>query len=115
MGIESTEVLHQLDDLVLLGKRLSWFHHAQFLPFGDVFFYFLAVSVRYFELFDVDWVFSIQGNFVKQGVSLAQVKYVGADDVMVCEEDFQVLMSIRFWTVSWTVLVMNLLLSAVSR
>jgi hypothetical protein len=48
------------------------------------------MEIRDLELFDVDQLLSYEGNFMQQGVGLAQVKLVLVADLVVFEDSAQV-------------------------
>ncbi len=90
--------MNQLDAAILFGDgedgavelapgRLN---DAVFQPFSHMSIHLLTISIQDFELFDIDLLLSLQGDYIQWGVFLSKVKLVSADNLMVFENSVQV-------------------------
>jgi hypothetical protein len=102
MSIQGLKVLHQLDAPIVLGYgkngAIEWtaglVNDAEYQPLGYMFLYLASVSIQDLELLRIDWFFGLEGNLMKEGIGFPQVKLARADDIVVSEEDFNVLLVI---------------------
>ena len=86
--------MHNSESSILFGNHKnrtveltpSWLNDSEFEPFSDVFLHFFTMSIRYFELFDVDRFFGPQSNFMHEVFCTSQVILILTEDIVMSEK-----------------------------